>query len=61
MSKHRNFSVVSDYGTTQVAQPAWADKFNQAIVDGEMDFKINSHRLRIYYGNKTKSVTLTKQ
>lgn len=56
----RKFKM-TDYGTTEVAQPVWADKFNQAIVDGEVNFKINVMGLRIYYDNETKSVTLTRE
>ena len=52
---------INNYGTTEVAQPIWADKFNQAILDGEVNFKINVTGLRIYYDNETKSVTLTRQ
>lgn len=56
----RKFKVIN-YGTTEVAQPVWADKFNQAIIDGELNFKINVAGLRIYYDNETKSVTLTRE
>ena len=52
---------INNYGTTEVAQPVWADKFNQAILDGEVNFKINVTGLRIYYDNETKSVTLTRE
>ena len=55
----RKFKV-NNYGTTEVAQPVWADKFNQAIIDGEVNFKINVTGLRIYYDNDAKSVTLTR-
>ncbi|MFZ6014428.1 MAG: hypothetical protein ACOYXT_29080 [Bacteroidota bacterium] len=53
----RKFKI-TNYGTTEIAQPVWADKFNHAILSGEVDFKINRIGLRIYYDNKTKSVTL---
>jgi hypothetical protein len=56
----RKFKTMN-YKTTEVAQPVWADKFNQAILDGEVNFKINLVLLRIYYDNETKSVTLTKE
>ncbi|MCA6368812.1 MAG: hypothetical protein IM631_21350 [Cytophagales bacterium] len=49
------------YGTTFVGQPVWADKFGKAVLDGNVTFRINSERLRIYYDSKTKSVTLTKE
>lgn len=49
------------YGSTFVAQPIWADKFNHAILDGAVSFKINVTGLRIYYENETRSVTLTKE
>ena len=55
----RKFKV-SNYFTTRVGQPVWADKFNQAILDGDVNFKINGTELQIYYDNETKSVTLTK-
>ena len=44
--------------TTQVGQPKWADKFTDAVLDNEVSFKINDRQLRIYYENKTKSMTL---
>ena len=50
-----------NYVTSFVNQPVWADKFNHAVFDGEVDFKINATGLRIYFDNKTKSVTLTKE
>ena len=56
----RKFKI-ENYGTTEVAQPVWADKFNHAILDGEVNFKINVMALRIYYDNETKSVTLTRE
>lgn len=46
--------------STYVAQPDWADKFSEAILDDDIEFKINTSGLRIYYQNKTKSVTLVK-
>lgn len=52
---------LSRYGTTFVGQPIWADKFGTAMLDGDVPFKINTERLRIYYDNKTKSVTLTRE
>jgi hypothetical protein len=48
------------YGTTYAGQPEWADKFGIAVLDGNVTFIINRGGLRIYYDNKTKSVTLTK-
>lgn len=56
----RQFKL-SRYGSTFVGQPVWADKFGVAMTDGDVPFKINRERLRIYYDNKTKSVTLTKE
>jgi hypothetical protein len=56
----RGFKI-NHYGTTYVAQPKWADKFGTAVLDNSASFKINSDRLRIYYGNNSKSVTLTKE
>jgi hypothetical protein len=46
--------------TTQVGQPEWADEFTNAILDNEASFEINTEQLRIYYDNKTKSVTLNR-
>ncbi len=48
-------------GTTYVGQPEWADKFSQAVLEGNVNFIINSARLRIYYDNRSKSVTLAKE
>ena len=56
----RQFKL-SRYGTTFVGQPIWADKFGTAVLDGDVSFKVNSEKLRIYYNNKTKSVTLTRE
>ena len=56
----RDFEI-STYGSTYVAQPAWADKFNQAVLDGELSFRINAAKLRVYYDNQMKSVTLTRE
>jgi hypothetical protein len=56
----RQFKL-SRYGTTFVNQPVWADKFGTAVLDGDVTFKVNSEKLRIYYDNQSKSVTLTKE
>lgn len=48
------------YGTTFAGQPEWADEFGTAVLDENVTFEINSDRLRIYYDNKSKSVTLAK-
>jgi hypothetical protein len=48
-------------GTTFVGQPEWADDFGTAVLDGNVTYKINTGRLRIYYDNKQKSVTLVKK
>jgi hypothetical protein len=56
----RKFKIF-DYGTTEIAQPVWADKFNEAILDGEVDFKISVRTLRVYYNNNAQSVTLARQ
>ncbi len=52
---------ISNYTSTLVAQPVWADQFNGAILDGEVTYKINAANLRIYYSNHTKSVTLKRE
>ena len=51
--------LIDRMGTTFVGEPEWGEKFRNAISDGA--FKINSERLRIYYNNKRKSVTLLKE
>ena len=51
---------IADYWTTQVAQPAWADMFNEAMADDHLTFEINSKALRIYYHGESKSVTLIR-
>jgi hypothetical protein len=56
----RQFKL-SRYGSTFVGQPVWADKFGVAMTEGDVPFEINRDRLRIYYDNQTKSVTLTKE
>jgi hypothetical protein len=56
----RQFKL-NKYETTFVAQPSWADKFGTAVNDNTATFKINSDKLRIYYSNNTKSVTLAKE
>jgi hypothetical protein len=55
----RQFKV-NRYGTTFVGQPVWADKFGEALSD-TVTFGVNKEQLRIYFDNKTKSVTLTKE
>ena len=57
---HRQFKL-NRYGTTFVAQPVWADKFGTAVLDPNVAYKINSKKLRLYYDNLTKSVTLTRE
>jgi hypothetical protein len=52
---------ISNYTSTYIAQPVWAEKFNQVIFSEELNFKINRTGLRIYYDNNTKSVTLTRE
>jgi hypothetical protein len=47
--------------TTFINEPEWGHKFSSAITDGIVSFKINTEQLRIYYDNKRKSVTLTKE
>ncbi|MBX2965336.1 MAG: hypothetical protein KF845_04260 [Cyclobacteriaceae bacterium] len=52
---------IPQYATTFVGQPKWADNFNHAISGENVTFRINDRRLRIYFNNETKSVTLTKE
>ena len=46
--------------TTHVNQPSWANNFNQAILDEDVHFIISQNRLRIFYDQQAKSVTLTR-
>jgi len=55
----RQFKLLS-YASTLVGQPEWADKFGIAV-RGDVTYEISDDRLRIYYDNKTKSVTLIKE
>lgn len=59
-STTRKFKV-TELGRTQVTQPRWADEFSKAILDNDISFKINLSGLRVYYENKAKSVTFTRQ
>jgi hypothetical protein len=56
----QNQFKVSNLGSTEVNQPRWADEFLTAILDQNLTFKITNDRLVIYYDNKSKSVTLTR-
>jgi hypothetical protein len=51
---------VSNLMSTYINQPPWANQFNAAILDGDVSFGINNTQLRIYYANKTKSVTFAR-
>ena len=55
----RHFEI-SHVASTEVAQPRWADQFIDAILDGDLRYKINTTLLRIYYDNESKSVTLSR-
>ena len=48
-------------GTTKVGQPEWGDEFSRALLDGIIEFKVNTSNLRIYYYGKNRSVTLIKE
>ena len=52
---------VPQLGSTFANQPEWGDKFSLAVLDGVMEFNINSSHLRIFYENSQKSITLEKQ
>jgi hypothetical protein len=56
----QNQFKVSNFGSTKVNQPRWADEFVVAILDQDLTFKIANDRLVIYYSNKTKSVTFKR-
>lgn len=47
--------------STQVAQPVWADKFLEAVLEEELEYKINRMALRVFYEGTTKSVTLKRE
>jgi hypothetical protein len=55
----RKFKLLR-YSTTFVGQPDWGNKFGRAVA-GEVVFKIDDDKLRFYYDNKTKSVTLIRE
>ena len=48
-------------GTTEVGQPSWADNFSHAVSDNGNRFIINPTRLRVFFDNNSKSVSLEKQ
>lgn len=56
----KKFKLTS-YFSTEVGQPVWADKFNEALSSGEIGFKINRAELRMYYDGGAKSVTFTRK
>jgi hypothetical protein len=56
----RQFKL-NNYISTFAGQPVWADKFGTALATEKITFSINESTLRIYYENKSKSVTLTRQ
>jgi hypothetical protein len=51
---------ISHVGSTEVAQPRWADQFIDAVLQRNLNYKINATFLRIYYDNDSKSVTLVR-
>lgn len=56
----RKFKVIT-YFSTEVAQPIWGDKFNEALASGEMEFKVNKTELRLFYDSGARSVTLSRR
>jgi hypothetical protein len=57
---YRHINVQNLY-TTKVGQPDWGNKFVDAILSGNLDFKISNDQLRVYYNNKMSSMTFDKQ
>jgi hypothetical protein len=53
----RNIHIISYYGT-KVGQPEWGNMFSRVIYDIE-SFEINEHKLRFFYDDSEKSVTLS--
>ena len=49
--------------STKIGQPEWGNKFSAAIFNDNnaVDFEIDNSKLKIYYKNKSNSVTLVKQ
>src|SRR5687768_14909775 len=52
--------LVTNLMSTKVNQPKWADQFTVAILDTKATFQVNAEKLKIYYANKTKSVSLIR-
>ena len=52
---------VNQLSTTKVAQPIWANKFSQAILDTDINYFISDSELIIYYDNNTKSMTMKRE
>jgi hypothetical protein len=49
---------VSHFTSSKVAQPELADEFSRAFTSENLEFAIEKSRLKLYYENKSRSVTL---
>ena len=47
--------------TTKVAQPVWANKFSEAILDTNISYNISGSELTVYYDNNTKNMKLKRE
>jgi len=55
----RDIHIIS-YGGTKIGQPEWGNMFIKVIYDIE-SYAINDHKLRLYYDDSRKSVTMTHE
>ena len=55
----RYLHIIS-YGGTKIGQPEWGNMFIKVIYDIE-SYAINDHKLRLYYDDSRKSVTMTHE
>jgi hypothetical protein len=47
--------------STEIVQPPWADQFLSVFQNATADFIVSENRLRIYFDEKNRSVTFSKQ
>jgi hypothetical protein len=55
----REIHIIS-YGGTKIGQPEWGNMFTKVIYEVE-SYAINDHKLRLYYDDANKSVTMTRE
>ena len=53
--------LLLQFGTTEVGQPTWAYNFSHAMLNKGNRFIINWTKLRIFFDNDSKSVSLERQ